>query len=421
MRSWLLVPLRGLLVTLLLLPAGALADDDGHVLPQARLEALAPLYKRVGPVPDYAPIDSVWTHPQLLTIAPDLAFSLTKYLGDRHRVETYMPPPADEADVGERDAPIEASVEDELEDGLASGETEDDTLVWMRDYQPIYVRRPDGGIKLLRYLHGNPNRSGYLPLGHPTADPFPPSRGREPDVSLEMLPLLHENGNLVVAGRWLLMTDLVVEDNALSDDQPHLLSGGFKARAPEEVIALLARRFGRSPDEFVILPRMPEEQTGHVDLFVMALSDTRVMVPEIRSEALGSGEPAVDEGLAAEVQRFLDEIAHRLAGLGLEVVRLPMLPPLLLASVEAEEPDDPVFYSPANGLLLRTPERSRVLIPTADLRDAAPKLAPLQRRYERHWSRVFRAEGWTPTRIDATTLARYLGLFRCVTQVVPAQ
>lgn len=413
MRSRLSSALGALVVVSVFI--GAAPRLDGFVPSRAAAETLAPLPVRPGPVPDYAPLDSVWTHPQLMTLAPDFARRLTRYLGERHRIETYVPPDPD----------LEASAESDPDVAVEGAESdEDDSLVWMRDYQPIYVRRADGGIEVVRYLHANPNRSAYLPLWHPTADPFPPSHGDgKIDVApaLRTLPLLHENGNLVVAGRWLLMTDLIIEDNALPDDLPHLVAAGFIAREPSEVITGLARTFGRDPGDIVILPRMPEEQTGHVDLFVMALSDTLVMVPEIRAESLGTGDVAVEVELAEEVRLFLDEVAARLKRLGLEVIRLPMVPPLTLPSVEPDDPPDPVFYSPANGLLLRTADKARVLLPSADLREVAPGLARLQRRYERHWSRVLRSRGWTPTRVDASELARYLGLFRCVTQVVPAR
>lgn len=418
MRSRLVPALRGVVFACLLL-VGGLPADRAYVLSTAAAETLAPLYARPGPVPDYAPLDSVWTHPQLDSIAPDLPRTLTRLLGERHRVETWVPPPPGSDDLELTDDP-EKHPDDALDGAITEPDREDDSLVWMRDYQPIFVRRRDGGVKVLRYLHGNANRASYLPLDHPTADPFPPSRGVEPAATFEPLPLLHENGNLVVAGRWLLMTDLIVEDNALPDDRPHMEAAGYRARGPLEVLTMLGRAFDRPPEDIVILPRMPAEQTGHVDLFVMALEDDLVVVPEIRAEAMGSGDVAADPDLAEEVRRFLDEVAGRLGERGLRVVRLPMVPPLMLDSVEADEPPDPVFHSPVNGLLLRTADASRVLLPTADLRAVAPGLAKLQRRYERHWSRVFASLGWTPIRVDATTLARYLGLFRCVSQVVPA-
>lgn len=401
--------LSGAVLVALVAGLGALG---GHLFAAPAADALAPLPLRAGPIPDYAPIDSVWTHPQLLTIAPELAATLTRYLGEQHRIETWVPPPPEATD--------EELSEDPDVDGDAL-DREDSSLVWIRDYQPIFVRRPDGGIKVLRYLHHNPNRSSYLPLGHPTADPFPPARQVEREPSFELLPLLHENGNLVVAGRWVLLTDLIFEDNGLEDGAPHLVAAGYAGMDAGRVLARLARALGRHPREIVILPRMPGEQTGHVDLFVMALSDAVVMVPRVPREALRVRADAVDPALAEEVRLFLDDVARRLERLGLEVVRLPMVPPLVLDSVDADEPPDPVFFSPANGLLLRTADRARVLLPAADLRAVAPGLAPLQRKYERLWSRVFRARGWQPTRVDATELARYLGLFRCVSQVVPAR
>lgn len=409
------MPQRLVLALLALVALLGLRIDAGVVFAGEADDGLDPLPIRIGPIPDYAPIDSVWTHPQLHSIAPRLGPELDRVLGPRHRIEDYTPPAPEAQDP--------ALAEDLELDPADLDDEEDSSLVWMRDYQPIYVRRPDGGIKVLRYLHENPNRSAYLPIGDAGADPFAPERLVESidGPTFEWLPLLHENGNLVVAGRWVLVTDLLIEDNAADFDLPHLDAAGFVGQDDKAVVATLARALGRSPREIVVLPRMPGEQTGHVDLFVMAISDHVVIVPEIRREALTTADLNVDEALARDVRRFLDDVAARLRHLGLRVVRLPMVPPLVLEPVDDEEGMDAVFYSPANGLLLRTTESAEVLLPSVDLRDTAPGLAGLQKRYEREWVRVFAAHGWKARRVDATLLGRYLGLFRCVSQVVPAR
>lgn len=395
-------------------PLAASARAAEH--PARRLPPLPPLALRPGPVPDYAPLAAVWTHPQLDSIAPALAPALDRAIGRRHRVEDYAPSTADGLDL--EDDWREASV-DEL-DPDADLAAEDNTLVWMRDYQPIYVRRPDGTLTWLRYLHENPNRQAYLPIDDDPG-PFASERVQKLGTPVAHLPLLHENGNLVVAGRYVFLTDLVLEDNTLAFESTHLDRSGFVPLTPEQVVATLARAFWREPGDIIVLPRMPGEETGHVDLFLMPISDKTVVVPQIRDEAIERGGPAVDATHAREVQRFLDDIAWRVARLDLAVVRLPMVPPLELPAVDGEETIDTVVYSPANGLLLRTEIDAQVLVPAVDLRATAPGLAPLQRRYEQEWIRTFARHGWWARRVDATRLGRFLGLFRCVSQVVPAR
>ena len=125
--------------------------------------------------------------------------------------------------------------------------------------------------------------------------------------------------------------------------------------------------------------------------------------------------------MALDVLTFLDERARQLARLGLEVIRLPMLPPLSLPALD--EPDgvfDVVFYSPTNGLLINTGRDAHVMLPHLNpeliLR---PKLKALSARYESVWGRVFSKLGWRPTLIETTTLGRYLGLIHCVTAATP--
>ena len=166
---------------------------------------------------------------------------------------------------------------------------------------------------------------------------------------------------------------------------------------------------------------MPGEETGHVDLFLMPIGDRAVVVPEIRAESIDAADPAVEPVHAHEVRRFLDEIAARVALLDLEVIRLPMVPPLTLPAVDDAKTDDRVVYSPANGLLLRTDQGAQVLLPAVDLQQSAPRLAAMQRRYEAEWVRTFARHGWWARPVEATRLGRFLGLFRCVSQVVPAR
>ncbi|MCA9542597.1 MAG: hypothetical protein KC620_27060, partial [Myxococcales bacterium] len=121
---------------------------------------------RVGPVPDYAPLAVVRTHVQAMDLSPEFVERLGSLAGRRHTV------------VGE-------------EDTLG-------TMVWLRDYQPIYVRDAEAHLHALRVKSLLPERNGLKFAGDPP---------------IEDLPLVHENGNLVVAGRYIFISDRVFEDN----------------------------------------------------------------------------------------------------------------------------------------------------------------------------------------------------------------
>lgn len=386
-------------------------------LPAPAAPPLPRLDVRAGPAPDYGPVHAVWTHVSLTDMRTDLPEVLDRVLGRRHLVETYTPLDGDpDASVADLDV---------LRSTAIDASDYDNTVLWMRDYQPIYVRTARGHAEALRPLHVNLNRSAYVLHGDPEVDPWgragPAPDGRR--TIYRRLPLIHENGNLVVAGRWVLVGGDLLSDNAIDDSTGHLKQSNFRGRSPAEVVGVLARALHRAPDDIVVLPPMPGEETGHVDIWVLPLDDHTVVVPEVRDAALLTDEPAVNLRLAVDVQRFLDDQADALRRRGLRVTRLPMVPPLNLPSVDGEPPD-PVFYSPANSLLLdlRHTERKRrvAVMPAVDLTVDAPRLATTQRRYEGEWSAIMAQHGWQVEFAEATYLGRYLGLIRCVTHAVPA-
>jgi hypothetical protein len=187
---------------------------------------------------------------------------------------------------------------------------------------------------------------------------------------------------------------------------------------------LLAQALERSVHDVVVMPQMPGESTGHVDLFLMALDSRTVLVPRLRDEAL-TDSMLSDEArsVAPQAQAFLDERASQLESLGLEVERLPMLPPIPIEPDEdpIEAGDQPEFLllSPTNALLVPIGKRRTVLLPRFQLAEFPRRYRQLDRAYRRQWASMFRARGWAPMTVDATQLALGLGLLRCATYPVP--
>lgn len=361
-----------------------------------------------GPVADFEPVYEVMVHRQLEVVNTELATLLKVLLGERFSVETYDP--------GE----------------VASECSESDrTLMWMRDYQPIYVRQPDGRLKSVRYLSTNPNRSRYLPKarsddGHlrlrmTAHGPFalPPVQDRR--LPIEMLPLIHENGNLVSNGRFVFMTDLIFEDNRVAYEEPHLYASGYSARSDEEVLELLSTTFHRSVKEIIILKQMPGEATGHIDLFVLPIDEDTVAVPEVRKETFELLEEPIEIITAITVRRFLDGVATKLGELGLAVLRLPMVAPRVVETEDeiGEEDWELAFFSPTNALLLRTGDTTHAILPTFGSDLFGDAYHAIQRRYEAEWTQRLAKQGWAAWLVDASMLGKYLGLHRCVTAVVP--
>jgi hypothetical protein len=335
---------------------------------------------------------SVYFHTQLAGLAPETSLALEVLIAELTEIDDYDP--------GEQ--PLEG--EEPSEEGFV----EDTMLLWMRDYHPIYVRRPTGDLRAVHYLAHNPNRARYLLKGAPRVD------------EVTQLPLIHENGNLIIAGQWAFVSERIVEDNAEAESEEHLVQGGYRPRGRAEIKGLLSELLLIPPEKVVILPSMPHEATGHVDLYLMAINDHQVIIPKIVMPLEHFSTNPVERDIAQDVKTFLDERAQQLASLGLEVIRLPQIPPLYLPALDEPEGNfDVVFYSPTNGLLVNKGAEQLVLLPHFEANELRPELKAMSDAYERFWRETFTAFGWPAYMVDVTLLGRYLGLIHCVTATTP--
>jgi hypothetical protein len=369
-----------------------------------------------GPVPDFEPVRAVVTHRQLVDIQPELSTVLTTLLGPQHLVERFSGP-----------APLVLT-------GRQPPGVDDESLLWVRDYQPIFVRTADGELKMVRYLAENPNRARYLPArGEASARPdgsyryfdLPGTSRGGRWLRTEALPLIHENGNLVSSGKLVFLTDLIFDQNVEDLSEPHLRAAGYRPRSEAEVKRLLAKALERPQHQLVVLPSMPGEDTGHVDMYLLALDEHTMVIPEIRDEALDDEMLSEQtRGFVPAAQRFLEERAAELEALGLEVVRLPMLPPMAMTEEPAgdgEGTSEPgmLVLSPTNALLLPVVGARTVLLPYFDVSEFPLVFRRLDATYRRIWAERFRAHGWIPVTVEATQLALGQGLLRCASYPVP--
>lgn len=385
--------------------------------PSALLCDAATEQRAGGPVPDFAPMLAVVTHVELDEIQPELSIALSTLIGPRHLVERFSGP-----------SPLVLG-------GWQPPGVPDDSLLWIRDYQPLFIRTADGGLKVVRYLADNPNRARYLPsLSEPHQRPlggfrYFPAPGTVEDgrwLRTETVPLIHENGNLVSTGRLVFLTEFVFEQNELGSDEPHLRAAGYRARSRAEVLELLSRAVERPREDIVVLPPMPGEDTAHVDMFLLALDEHTVLVPTIPEASLAPEMLSEQtRGVAPLTRTFLDERAAELESLGLVVERLPMLPPMALSedviTDDGEELEPGMLVlSPTNVLLVNVDRERAVLLPRFDVSAFPARFRRLDDAYRQRWAELFQRYGWTPISVDATQLALGQGLFRCASFPVPA-
>ncbi|MCA9540402.1 MAG: hypothetical protein KC620_15995 [Myxococcales bacterium] len=386
-----------------------------------------------GPVPDFAPLAAVVSSGRLAVRAPKVADALTRLLGPRHVVDLRPTP--------DFEVP--------------------DALLWLRDHQPIFVRAADGGLIALRYRHRSPWRDAWLPPDLPLAEPgesirrepveAPTAARREPEgvaalrravrntadggasaggagdfprglleTRVVELPLLHEQGNLVTTGGHIFFSVRLVTDNGDQSTLPHLLAGSYLPRDPATVIDLMSHALGRRPADLVLLPPLPGDTTRHVDLMMLPLSPDEVLVPVIEADALALVTRPAERVLSRETAEALETVALTLQRLGYRVVRAPMRAPRYVPSPDEPNAHMPVFFTPANALLLNLGDARFILLPRAPAAALRPTEAALNARHEAAWAAIFAARGWTPVFADVGDLWRLGGLLRCVTATIPA-
>ncbi|MBL8786263.1 MAG: hypothetical protein JNJ59_15290 [Deltaproteobacteria bacterium] len=370
------------------------ADD-----PERPIDVAAPDF--VGVLPDFAPASGVKVHVLLDALAPDLDDALTDALGAGVRRVTsgYQGP---------------------------SGYTRAESMVWTRDYLPTIVRTATEDV-VVASLSVNVARSGYTGSAWiPVAPPSPAHQwyrdgsgtgGRW--LRTEVMPLLHEGGNVVATGRWLIVTDRLVRLNtepSEGSDAAHLRRAGWHLRTADEVLDLFARSMRIDRDHLLVIPPMPGEKTDHADLVVMALGPDEVLVPELRDDILGIITYDHEIALAQRVRAYLDTLAATLTEAGLEVHRLPMLPAVYLEA----DPSEPtgwngVFYSPTNALQLQRPGEARqVWLPRFEPTGFPEAYRQVADTYIAEWEAFFEDRDVVTHVVEATELGRAYGLFRCV-------
>ena len=334
----------------------------------------------VGPVPDYAPTAFVVTHERVADLAPGLPAVLDRHLGAAHLVDRTPTP-----DARAPYAPI-----------------------WLRDAQPMHVRRADSVLTGVKPLHPEQFRETWLP-------PIP-----GPTEPWSLIPLIHEHGNLVSTSRHAFVSDRILSENQSQFPDPRLTEAGYRPRRPRETLSILAQALERPIEDIVVLPAPPGEGSAHIDAALLPLDDRTIMVPEIRAEALAVSDDPASRALALAARDGLEVLASALRALDYQVPRWPMLPPLRLPSVDRAGALEVAWYTPANSLLLVREGGRVVLLPAVRPEALPPRAVELDLRYQAEWRSAATSHGFAVELIDVTALLPYGGLHRCVSAVVPA-
>lgn len=195
---------------------------------------------------------------------------------------------------------------------LVSQQHSGDVTVWARDWAPQGALTANGGLRLLDF--------NYFPERE--ADDFTPqSLERLLKFSRISVPVYNEGGNFMTTTRGsCLMTTRVTDANESAEIASDMQ---LDAAAIESYYKQAA-----GCKTVTILPRMPFEGTGHIDMWAKFLNDESVIVSELRDEVLELYASPKSRAKALEIKNFLDARAKQIAALGFHVVRIPMPGPI---------------------------------------------------------------------------------------------
>jgi hypothetical protein len=309
-------------------------------------------------------------------------------------------------------------------------------LLFIRDYFPVQVVRQHGPTRELATLsyfnlHNMVRYDGTtsIPVPPPAKDvAFYQAAGKSAWLRSEVLPILFEGGNLAATDHFLITSEKVLHENALSLDevQRHLAAAdpaarsafvrslrqeGYRPRGRAELTELFAARFGVPKERVRFMPWMPGERTGHVDLYVAPLDANTVAVPTVPRALIDRLGMAHEREFAGRLNTWLDTRVRELEAQGITVERLPMLPPKnLVRSSLSEFGWDADYLSPVNWLI----HEGKAVIPEYGryLRELPGELAASMRR---EIEKVMGRYGYATEFRSADGLIGTNGGFHCVT------
>lgn len=271
---------------------------------------------------------------------------------------------------------------------------------WSRDWAPLQAKN-EKAEKVFLDFNYYPNRAS----DDATAQNF---ARFSPDHKRLSVPVYNEGGNFMSNSRGLcLMTDRVLDANSFlngprfvdkntrelildEDGYPvHELPADKKDSAIEirgsryqdvqgkrhvrlddkeldlpQVVDYYKRYAGCA--EVIVLPRMPHEATGHIDMFAKFINDDTVLVNEISKQQLSLVRHPAEKAVALETSAYLEKITTRIKELGLKVLRIPMPIPQWRQDIDNKdrpEMDSYITRSYSNALLIARPGKKFALVP----------------------------------------------------------
>lgn len=235
--------------------------------------------------------------------------------------------------------------------------------IWIRDYGPWFIRKQDNTEGIVDFQYNRPR---------PLDDNIPWRIGADWGIPVYGSPLEHAGGNFMVDGLGTgFASTLIYEENPLY--------------SPQQIDSLMLAYNGL--EQFIVLPRINIEYTGHIDLWTKILNDTLIMVGEY-----APGHP--NHNLLDQNADSLSRCKNR-EGYNYRIVRMPM--PYSLS-------DAPPTY--LNSLIVN----NKVLVPIWGLAEDDTALFIYQQVFP----------GYEIIGINCSVMSGSGGAIHCITMQVPS-
>lgn len=244
---------------------------------------------------------------------------------------------------------------------------------WTRDYSPIFVRNRAGQLEAVEFK--------YIYKG---SDQVAPSLAKRLGVPIRSSKLEIEGGNILADQGRLFVTEKVLKRNP----------GLTKAQVEEELKRVLY------VDHVEWLPRLPDEATGHVDLYAKLIRPNTMMVTD-------TAHP--------KQKQVVDAAAARFRALGYEVVRIKdgAIKPLKTATGS---------WGPVRSYVNSLVVNGTAYVPQyATQADATTALGAFLRRRDKAALDVYAAQGLKVVGVPAADLIINQGSVHCMTNTIPAE
>jgi agmatine/peptidylarginine deiminase len=276
---------------------------------------------------------------------------------------------------------------------------------WIRDYGPL-VAAPTDGSRAPVYINTN------YSVDQEGDESAPRRLAALVGAKVLSLPVYGYHGNIMCNRANCFASSKLVEDDASYSD------GQEKVYSQQEIVKFYTDATGVP---LVIVPKMPYEATGHIDIWAKLLDDKHVVIADLSKLTIKTSYATEKEfGVAGEISDFLNARAKDFSQMGFQVARIPLPAPQFKFLAKGDVTS--IFRSYINALSLnKFMLVPRFLKPATTVKETLDHYPDeiLIDGYEKEVEQVFLKAGFTVRWINFDDTVGFSGALHCATMQIP--